>query len=280
MIRSLVNTIILAAFLVGCGDGVGPESGTLVTIGFTARASAPQASGVQAAPSITSAARVITSDGDNGILTLTDLWIIVAEFELEAASGSCKSGEDSECADFEAPPSFLHLELDGDFEEVATALIPAGSYDEIEFEVKDLLNEDDDEDDAAQIQMVRDQIAAAGMPVSDWPDEASMLIEGEFQQVDGMGNEVGNPSPFRVYVDADVEIEIEFDQALVVPTPTDDPVTLTVGLRLGDWFVLPSGDVLDLSQFDWDPVTMSPILEFEFEFEGDHHGIEVEIEIG
>lgn len=272
MIRSLVSTTILAALLVGCGDGVGPESGTLVTIGFTAGGSAAQASGAQAAPSITSPARVITSEGDNGILTFTDLWIIVAEFELEAASGSCESGEDSECPDFEAPPSFLHLELDGDFAEVATAAIPAGSYDEVEFEVKDLLDEDDDEDDAALIQVVRNQIAAAG--IEDWPDEASMLIEGEFQPVDG------GPRPFRVYFDAEIEIEIEFDEILVVPMPADEPVTLTVDLLLGDWFVLPSGDVLDLSQFDWDPVTMDPIIEFEFEFEDDHHGIEIEIEIG
>ncbi len=280
MIRSLVSTIVLAVLLVGCGDGTGPESGTLVTIGFTAGSSAAQTSGAQAAPNVTSAARVVTSDGDNGILTFTDLWIIVDEFELEAVSGSCESGEESECPDFEAPPSFLHLELDGDFAEVTTAAIPAGSYDELEFEVKDLLDEDDDEEEAAQIQAVRDQIADAGMAVADWPDEASMLIEGEFQLVDGMGNDVGGPSPFRVYVDAEVEIEIEFDEILVVPMPADEPVTLTVDLLLGDWFVLPNGNVLDLSQFDFDPVTMSPILEFEFEFEFDHHGIEVEIEIG
>ena len=108
MIRSLVSTIILAVFFVGCGgDGIGPESGTRVTIAFTAGSSAAQTSGAQAAPSMVSVGPGLAMPGDNGLLTLTEVWMIVAEFELEEASGSCMLGPGEHCHDFEAPPSFL-----------------------------------------------------------------------------------------------------------------------------------------------------------------------------
>ena len=283
MIRSfsLVSTIILAVVFVGCGgDGIGPESGTRVTIAFTAGSSAAQSSGAQTGPSMVPAAgHPDRLEGDDGILTFTDVWMIVAEFELEEAEG-CTLDAGMHCHDFEADPRFLHLPLDGDFVPVTTDEIPEGSYDELEFEVEDLL---DDDDDADLIAAVRQQIldaAAAGENVGDWPDEASMLIEGSFQETDGlMGPAIGDPRPFRVYLDAEIEIELEID--LVIPTPDGaDEVTLIVDVRLDDWFKLPNGDVLDLSQFNWDPVTMEPLLEFEFEFEEDHHGFEIEIEIG
>ena len=272
MIRSLVSTIILAVFFVGCGDGTGPESGTLVTIGFTAGSSAAQTSGAQAAPSIAFAGPgELEVLGSNGTLTISDVWMIVAEFELEKASGSCMLGPGLHCHDFEADPSFLHLPLDGDFVPVATTAIPDGSYDELEFEVEDLL---DDDDDAALIASVRTQITTAG--IVDWPDEASMLVEGSFQPfVDGMAS--GPSKVVRVYFNAEIEIELEID--LVIPTPGGgDPVTLTIDVQPDLWFTLPSGDVLDLSQFNWDPAM--ELLEFEFEFEEDHHGFEIEIEIG
>ena len=273
MIRSLVSTIILAVFLAGCGDGTGPESGTRVTIGFTAGSSAAQTSGAQAAPRMVSAAGVAPLDGNNGILTLTDVWMILAEFELEKASGSCALDPDMHCHDFEVPPALLHLPMDGGIVEVVTeSEVPDGSYDELEFEVEDLL---DDDDDATLIQAVRDQILAA--LITDWPDEASMLVEGTFRPkpvVPGV-----DPIPFRVYFDAEIEIEIEFDEILEIPTVEGDLI-LTVDVQPDLWFMLPDGDVLDLSQFDWDD-TME-LLDFEFEFESEFEDgfAEIEIEIG
>jgi len=207
MIRSLVSTIILAVFIVACnGDGTGPESGTQVTIGFTAGSSAAQTSGAQAAPSMVSVGPGLAIPGDNGVLTLTEVWMIVAEFELEEASGACTLDTDMHCHDFEAGPSFLELPLTGNIVEVVIdSEIPAGSYDELEFEVEDLdLDDDDDEEDddfVAEFETLHDEILAM---FSDWPDEASMLVVGTFQP-DG-----GDITHFRVYLDAEIEIEIEF----------------------------------------------------------------------
>ena len=273
MIRSLVSTIFLAVLLVGCGNGTGPESGARVTIGFGVGSSGAQTSAVQGAPSRVSVGPGFTIAGDNGVLTLTEVWMIVTEFELDKASGSCSLDPAMHCHDFEAEPAFLRLPLDGDVAEVASSDVPEGSYDEVEFEVEDLLDDDEDDDDeAAQIQAVRDQIAdavaAGNTNVEGWPDEASMLVVGAFE-ADGV------ITHFRVFFDAEIEIEIEFDDILDIG-PEDIPIMFKVDVLLDDWF-RQGGDVLDLTAFDWDD-TME-LLEFEFEFEDDHHGFELEIEI-
>ena len=275
MIRSLVGTIILSVLFVGCGgDGIEPESGTRVTIGFTAGSSAAQTSGAQAGPSMVPAAgHPDQLEGDDGILTFTDVWMIVAEFELDGAEDSCElDAGDDDCHDFEAPPQFLRLPMDGGIVEVVIeAEVPDGSYEELEFEVEDLEDDEDDEF-AAEIAALRIVILDK---FDDWPEKASMRIEGSFQElVDG--EESGFPRDFTVYFDAEIEIEIEFDEILEIPTESGDLI-LTVDVMPDLWFMLPGGKVLDLSQFDWD-ATME-LLEFEFEFEDDDDGFEIEIEI-
>ena len=140
-------------------------------------------------------------------------------------------------------------------------------HEELEFEVGDLdLDDDDDDDDlVAEFETLHGEILAL---FGDWPDEASMLVVGTFQP-DG-----GDITRFRVYLDAEIEIEIEFDKILVIDTDTP-PMSFTVDVHPELWFGL-GNDVLDLSLFDWDE-TMELL---EFEFENDHHGFEIEIEIG
>ncbi len=274
MIRSLVSTIFLAVLFVGCGDGTGPESGTQVTIAFTVGTSAAQTSGAQAAPSMVAAHGGDPVMGVNGTLTLTEVWMIVAEFELDGADDSCElDGGDDDCHDFEAPPQFLELPLEGGIVEVvAESEVPAGTYEELEFEVEDL-EDDEDEEFALEIAELQEAIL---LQFPNWPEKASMRVEGELRLEDAQGD-LGDPIAFCVYVEAEIEIEIEFDEVLTIPTGGEDPF-ITVDVRPDLWFALPGGEVLDLSSFDCvDPLEL---LEFEFELEADHHGIEIEIEIG
>ncbi len=169
----------------------------------------------------------------------------------------------SDCHDFEAPPSFLTLPLDGGIVTVATSDVPAGAYDELEFEVEDL-EDDDDDDDFGPIQALRTAIQAE---FSDWPDEASMLVVGTFQP-DG-----GAPIAFRVYFDAEIEIEIDLVPSLVISADGGASRTLTVNVQPDLWFIQPDNDVLDLSQFDWDAT--GELLEFEFELEDGFAEIEI-----
>ena len=79
-------------------------------------------------------------EGTNGTLTIVEIRLIVNEVELEPADGSCDLVDNSdddgdECPDFEAPPRFLDLPLDGNPIMAMTGLIPPGTYDELEFEV-------------------------------------------------------------------------------------------------------------------------------------------------
>lgn len=52
---------------------------------------------------------------------------------------------------------------------------------------------------------------------------------------------------------------------LVISSDGEASRTITVDVQPDIWFRLPTGGVLDLSQFDWD--TTGELLEFEFEFE-------------
>ena len=269
MIRSWgwTNAAILAAFLVGCGDGddgTGPElpTPTQVTLEFTVGSSPALVSGAQAAPSMSFAQAALTISGHNGTLTISDVRMILAEFELEKVSGSCTLGEGMECHDFEAAPSFLQLPLDGGIVTVAISEVPLGSYDELEFEVEDL-EDDPDDDNFAEIEALRDLVLGE---FADWPDKASMLVIGRFVPT------VGESTDFRVYFDAEIEIELDLVPSLVV-SEEGASWTLTVDVQPGLWFMLPGGDVLDLSQHDWD--VTGELLDFEFELEDGFAEIEI-----
>ncbi len=199
--------------------------------------------------------------GDNGILTLLDVRLLVAEFELEKVSGSCVLVE--ECHDFEAPPSFLNLPLDGGVVEVATSDVPAGAYDELEFEVEDL-EDDEDDDDAALIAALRALIL---VEFSDWPDKASMRIAGTF-----LPDGETIPISFKVYFDAEIEVELDLFPRLEISEEGGANRTITVDVQPDLWFRI-GGDVLDLSLFDWDAT--GELLEFEVELEDGFTEIEI-----
>ena len=213
---------------------------------------------------MSSAGPGLSISGNNGVLTISDVRLVLAEFELEKVSGSCGLGEGLECHDFKAPPSFLKLPLEGGVVTVATSDIPAGTYDELEFEVEDL-EDDEDDDDFGQIQALRALIQGE---FPDWPDKASMLVVGTFQP-DG-----GASIPFRVYFDAEIEIEIDLLPSLVISADGGASRTLTVNVQPDLWFMLPDNDVLDLSQFDWD--TTGQLLDFEFELEDGFAEIDID----
>lgn len=174
--------------------------------------------------------------GTNGTLTIADLRMIVAEFELEGDDevNTCgiranvvpgpsfdddddgdddddDSGDDDvnedDCEDFDAGPLFVDFPLGSASASIATGNVPAGTYTEVEFEVEDL---DDDEENAAErarIDQLRAQILAQ---FPDWPRDASLLVVGTFTPTGGQ------PVPFRAFVEAEIEIEIELSPPLTV----------------------------------------------------------------
>lgn len=271
-IRSIPVGALVVAALSACGDGTGVGGPHNVALNFQVVGSAPTAS---AGPSaVGGPARVagppLVLVGTNGTLTIDEIRLIVSEVELEKIDDSCLGDDDSvddlgdSCEEFNAGPSFLDLPLDGQPVEVATDLVPSGTYEELEFEIEDLEDDEDDSVEAALISAVRAEILAV---VPDWPDEASALVTGSFTPTNGSAVD------FRVFLKAEIEIEMELIPNLVIEGSAASR-DVTVELSPDIWFMQASGEVIDLSQFDYD--TTGELLEFDVEFEDGFTKIEVE----
>lgn len=159
----------------------------------------------------TGGADALVLTGANGTLRIDDLRMVVAEFELKGDDdvNTCGdvSGADDDCDDFNAGPLFIDFPLTGGSVAVGSGDVPPGTYEEVEFEVEDL---DDDEENAAErarIEQLRQQIVAQ---FPDWPRDASLLVVGTFTPTGGA------PQSFRAFVEAEIEIETELSPRLVV----------------------------------------------------------------
>ena len=114
----------------------------------------------------------MTIDGTNGSLTIDEIRVIINEVELKPEDDNCEDDAlDDSCGEFEAPPRFLDLPLDGEPIAAVTALIPPGTYEELDFEIEDLEDDEVDPAQAAAIDAVRTQILAE---IPDWPRKASV----------------------------------------------------------------------------------------------------------
>jgi hypothetical protein len=261
--RSVILGPLVALGLAGCDSTTGPDDGQpRVSIAFqtTIGAAPAVAPGDLGRVARNTLAQSLTLDGSNGALTLDEIWMIVAEFELELEDDDdCDdSGSDDSCEEFEAPPQFIQLPLDGGSEPTVSQPVPPGVYDELEFEVEDL-ELDDGNEDAGEIQTLVTTIRAQ---FPDWPEEASMLVMGSFTPTGG------SAVPFSVFFEAEIEIEIEFEPPLDLTDGTS--ATVDVVVDPAAWFARPDGTVMDLSQFE------GQVVEFESEMERGFSELEFE----
>lgn len=273
MLRTSRSTLqaalaLFVAFALGaCDDATGVGAPGTVALNFSvASASAPATvSGPASAPALV-AGPPMTVSGTNGTLTIEEIRLIVAEAELDGDDDACEDdlpGED--CAKFEAPPRFLDLPLDGNPIQAFVGVVPQGTYDEIEFEIEDLEDDEEDSEFAAEIAALREDILAE---FPDWPRKATALVVGSFEAAGG------GTTDFRVYIEAEIEIERALVPPLVVGPDGTTGADITVDIRPDIWFSLPDGSVLDLSAYDYDDTGM--VLEFELEMEDGFTEIEID----
>ena len=259
--------VTLAFVLGACDDSTGVGAPGTVALNFTVSSGAGTAA-VQPATSGPSlvAGPPMTISGTNGTLTIEEIRLIVAEAELDGDDDACEDdlpGED--CAKFEAPPRFLDLPLDGDPIQAFVGVVPQGTYDELEFEIEDLEDDEDDTQFAAEIAALREDILAE---FPDWPRKATALVVGSFEAVGG------GTTDFRVYIEAEIEIERALVPPLVVGPDGTTGADITVDIRPDIWFSLSDGSVLDLSDYDYDDTGM--VLEFELEMEDGFTELEID----
>lgn len=246
MLKKSLMIGALVPFLWACEGTTGPEGAGQVAVRFQALApsgaNASLGSASLASFDHAPATGAITLTGTNGTLVIQDIRLIVSEIELEREGGECAGANDNDCEEFESGPFLVNL-LDGTSTEVVNAVIPAGRYTELEFEVEDLDPEDDDDNGERQTkQAILTQMRQA-YPA--FPSDASMVVHGTF-----------NGQPFTVYFQAEIEVEQEFATPFRVP----EDGAITVNLSPAAWFQQ-GAQVMDLGARN------GQTIEFEAEFE-------------
>jgi hypothetical protein len=276
-LRSALALALLATYACDGGTGVdGPQNVAVnfrvVTSTGAAAAQAPLSPAVVASDgpaAVVGPPMVI--EGTNGTLRIDEIRLIVAEVELDSDDDRCGgtgdddgSVDDDDC-DFEAPPAFMDIPLDGEPVRVLDGLIAPGTYDELEFEIEDLEDDEEDAEFAAEIATLRERILDE---FPDWPRKATALVVGVFDSP-----ETGAVS-FRVYLEAEIEVERRLTPALVVGADGGVEGELTVDIMPHLWFTRSDGSVMPLHVYDFD--TTGEVLEFEVEME--HGFVEIEID--
>jgi len=259
---SLVSFLAIAA----CSDGTGPDTGAAVAIKF-GTAGATSASMYAGLAMVASAGQTSLIEGTNGTLDITDIRVIVEKFELEPVEVSdCDvEPEPAACQDFEARYFFIDVPLTGAPVTVVQENIPAGLYDELEFEVGDV-EVDDDPEEAADAGAIAALFTKVRGEFPDWPEKASMVVVGSFTPAGG------SAVNFRAYFEAEIEVEFDLIPSLEV---TEEGLSRSIVIELSPnmWFLRGDGTVMDLSEYDFP--TTGKVIEFELEIED---GFQLEIE--
>lgn len=251
-----------AVMLAACGDGTGVQGPETVSLNF--RVDGPTVPAAAAGMGLV-AGPPMTIEGTNGSLTIDEIRIVINEVQLKPEDDNCEDGSlDDSCGEFEAPPRFLDLPLDGEPIAAVTALIAPGTYEELDFEIEDLEDDETDPAQAAAIDAVRTQILSE---ISDWPRKASALVAGSFAATGG------GSIDFRVFLDAEIEIEMELFPRLVIGDDGTASRDLTVNVRPEMWFLRPDGTVLPLHLYDYDLTRR--LLDFELEMEDGFTELEI-----
>ena len=206
---ALILTSLVAATLIACGDGAPEVRMALAVRGGNANA---LSAAVTATPGT---AGLALDDGDNTLL-ITKAEIVLEEIELkrtEATACASSAGEDDDCEKFETGPRLVQLPLDGKVSQELATAVPAGSYDQLEFEVHKL--EGDGGSD-----ILRDRPDLEGL---------SVRIVGSY-----------NGTPFVFVSEESQELELELSPPLVVDEGGSD-VNLTLSIDLAAWFTSGAG---------------------------------------
>ncbi|MDH3270202.1 MAG: hypothetical protein OEN56_02645 [Gemmatimonadota bacterium] len=254
--------------LAACGDSLNVNDPRSVAVNFavSTASAAMTSNGPAPVGPMNVAGDPLTIEGTNGTLIIEEIRLIVAEVELDGEDDVCNDDlpATNDCADFEAPPRLLDLPLDGTPVEAFVGLIPPGTYEELEFEIEDLEDDEEDTEFAAEIADLR---AAILLEFDNWPRKATALVVGSFTP------EIGETSNFSVYIEAEIEIERELVPPLVIGEGDANP-DLRVDVRPDIWFKRSDGSVLELHLYDY--VTTGRMLEFELEMDDGFTFIEIE----
>ena len=229
--------VILATFaLVACTDGAGPRGAGTVSLALSTVQPSTSPSTV-AAPGLSASLQAggpeTFTDASNNTLAVSSVELVLREVELKpveradcdessqatvatpASDGHDGNDEhemndaDEDCDELEAGPILVDLPL-GSVERMFEATVPAGTFDELKFQI----HKPSADGDAADQAFLAAHPDFAGI---------SVRVKGTF-----------NGADFTYTSDLNVEQELRFDPP--VPVTAGTPAKLTVSLDLSGWF--------------------------------------------
>lgn len=151
-------------------------------------------------------------------LTITEAKILIREIELESDLEDDGIADDS--LDFETGPVAVNLNLDGSLNPISVNEVPAGRYDEIEFEIhKPEDNETPPDPDF--------KIGTSG------DERFSVIVRGTYNGQDFLYRSTEN-----------MEQEIELGSPLIIEEGQGN-INVTLTIDLSRWFVDENGNELD-----------------------------------
>lgn len=260
-----VLALCTAVLLTACADDTGSDDdpGSL-PISFGIASSATTATTTVRALASRQAAPALTIDGTNGTLEITHIAVIVKKFELKPVEvAECDDIEPTPetCVDVEQRYFFIDVPVDGTQVLVVDADVPAGTYEKLKLKIDDIDVDDDDPEEVANADAIAALFADVRNAFPDWPEDASMVVEGTFTPTGG------TPVPFTTYFEAKIKVKLDFPTPLVVPDDTTDGIQ--VALHPAVWFTQAEGTVQDLSQWQDQVVDFKLKLKDGFELKVD-----------
>jgi hypothetical protein len=161
---------------------------------------------MRAAPNADQARQINTANQASAAI-VQEVKLFVEELELDGTNGT---------RDFELEDFIINLPVDGSPVVLIETEIPAGLYDEFEFEIED----------------PGDDIEIDDPDLRDETGSYSLVVKGTYD---------GEEFRFRT----DEEIEVEFDLSPPLEIAEGDNAALIISVDVASWFIGPDGEELD-----------------------------------
>ncbi|MBE0595088.1 MAG: hypothetical protein IH616_22095 [Gemmatimonadales bacterium] len=220
MSKRVTAGLLIALGAAACSDGAAPGQPG-ISLSFTTVTGAQSA--VAAAPGFFASMMSDTVAASGDTIVITKAEIVLREIELKRVEyESCDASmSNDDCEEFETGPVLLDMPLNGEVDQLVSIPAPVGTYDELEFEIHKVSNDDPSDAD------FRNQ----------YPHMTgkSIRIEGTY-----------NGTPFVYETDLDVEQETELTSPIEV-IDASTSTTVTVAIDLSQWFVDAAGNLVDPS---------------------------------
>lgn len=220
--RSLfIGLPALAIVATACSDSVGAGR-TPLTLSLSTQTTAA------ASASLSPSANIISISTGANTVVVTKAQMVFDEIQLKATTTSCTTGmvsdgsaEDHECPELRLDPVLVDIPLDAMTQLDLGALVPDGTYRELEFKMDALEN---------------GETASAAAFLAAHPEfrNVAVRIEGTF-----------NGEPFVFTSHEDAEIALAFEPAVNVGLGS---ANITVKLDVAGWFKDSLGNVVDPRQ--------------------------------